>query len=48
MLPSDTFLLAKALIRGVHHFEGGSHGYTREILERDGQPAIDLYRDFAG
>jgi DNA polymerase III epsilon subunit-like protein len=24
------------------------HGYTREILERDGEPAIDVYRDFAG
>ncbi len=24
------------------------HGYTREILERDGDPAIDVYRDFAG
>ena len=23
------------------------HGYTREILERDGEPAIDVYRDFA-
>jgi len=22
------------------------HGYTREILERDGEPAIDVYRDF--
>jgi DNA polymerase III epsilon subunit-like protein len=24
------------------------NGYTREILERDGEPAIDVYRDFAG
>jgi DNA polymerase III epsilon subunit-like protein len=24
------------------------HGYTREILERDGEPAIEVYRDFAG
>jgi DNA polymerase-3 subunit epsilon len=24
------------------------HGYTREILERDGEPAIDVYRDFSG
>jgi DNA polymerase-3 subunit epsilon len=23
------------------------HGYTREILERDGDPALDVYRDFA-
>lgn len=23
------------------------HGYTREILERDGEPAPDVYRDFA-
>jgi DNA polymerase III epsilon subunit-like protein len=23
------------------------HGYTREILERDGEPAIDVYHDFA-
>ena len=23
------------------------HGYTREILERDGEPAQDVYRDFA-
>ena len=23
------------------------HGYTREILERDGEPSIDVYRDFA-
>jgi DNA polymerase III epsilon subunit-like protein len=23
------------------------HGYTREILERDGGPAIEVYRDFA-
>ena len=23
------------------------HGYTREILERDGEPARDVYRDFA-
>lgn len=22
------------------------HGYTREILERDGDPALDVYRDF--
>ena len=24
------------------------HGYTREILERDGEPALDVYRAFAG
>src|SRR5258708_1032993 len=23
------------------------HGYTREILERDGEPALDVYRAFA-
>ena len=23
------------------------HGYTREILERDGEPASDVYREFA-
>ena len=23
------------------------HGYTREILERDGEPAVDVYRDFS-
>lgn len=23
------------------------HGYTREILERDGEPALQVYRDFA-
>lgn len=23
------------------------HGYTREILERDGEPALEVYRDFA-
>lgn len=24
------------------------HGYTREILERDGEPALQVYREFAG
>lgn len=23
------------------------HGYTREILERDGEPALNVYRDFS-
>jgi hypothetical protein len=27
MYPSNTFLLLQELIRGVHHFEGGSLGH---------------------